>query len=106
MDTFKRPWVFLTMSIGLLSRLPAPAEPPESINPRKTVTVEVVRKTKDAVVNISTTKTVVQRATPFGHRGDPFFWSPFDAGRTVQVPTDSLGSGFIVHHEGYVVTNH
>jgi serine protease Do len=97
-------WVFLTMTIGA-ALAPARAEPPETINLRKTVTVEVVRKTKDAVVNISTTKTVARRVSAVGG-SDPFFWSPFDAGQTVQVPADSLGSGFIVHKEGYVVTNH
>lgn len=79
------------------------AQPPESINLRRTVTVEVVRKTKGAVVNISTTKTVARRVGGFGD--DPF-WSPFDSGHIVQVPANSLGSGFIIHKEGYVVTNH
>jgi S1-C subfamily serine protease len=74
------------------------------INLRQTVTVEVVRKTKDAVVNISATKTVRQRVSPFGDT-DPF-WQFFDSGETVDVPASSLGSGFIVHPDGYVVTNH
>src|SRR5689334_15922644 len=77
---------------------------PESINLRKTVAVEVVRKTKDAVVNISTTKLVAQRVGGFG--ADDPFWFPFDTGRVVQVPANSLGSGFIIHRDGYVVTNH
>jgi serine protease Do len=98
----KIPCVFLTMAIAAAPN-PAPAEPPEPINLRKTVTVDVVRKTKDAVVNISTTKSVARRVGAFG--GDPF-WSPFDVGQVVQVPADSLGSGFILHREGYVVTNH
>jgi serine protease Do len=80
----------------------AVAAAPEGINLRRTVTVEVVRKTKDAVVNISATKTVAQRVNPFGE--DPF-WNPFD-NQVVRVPSDSLGSGFIVHPDGYVVTNH
>src|SRR5690242_40337 len=42
---------------------------PATINLRQTVTVDVVRKTKDAVVYISTTKIV--RTSPFGN--DPFF---------------------------------
>jgi serine protease Do len=95
--------VFFTMTALTGTALRAAADPPEGINLRKTVTVEVVRKTKDAVVNISTTKTVARRVSAFG--GDPF-WSPFDAGQVVQVPADSLGSGFIIHKEGYVVTNH
>lgn len=75
---------------------------PESINLRQTVTVEVVKKTKDAVVNVSATKLVAQRVSPFG--GDPF-WSQFDSGQIVQMPGNSLGSGFIIHPNGYVITN-
>src|SRR6267378_7018964 len=77
--------------------------PPEEINLRRTVTVEVVKKTKDAVVNISATKIVNQRMNPFGM--DPF-WQQFDMGDVARIPADSLGSGFIVHPDGYVVTNH
>ena len=70
-----------------------------SINLRHTVTVDVVRKTKDAVVYISTTKTVTQRMA------DPFFFD-FGGGDVVKVPANSLGSGFLIHEDGYVVTNH
>ncbi len=72
------------------------------INLRKTVIVQVVAQTKSAVVNISTTKLVNRRVNPFGN--DPF-WQQFDVGQMVQVPANSLGSGFIIHSEGYVVTN-
>jgi len=41
-----------------------------AVNLRRTVTVEVVEKTKDAVVYISSTKIVAQRFSPFGN--DPF----------------------------------
>src|SRR3954469_25481559 len=83
--------------------LVAAKNPPEEINLRRTVTVEVVKKTKDAVVNISATKIVNQRMNPFG--GDPF-WQQFDIGDVARIPADSLGSGFIVHPDWYVVTNH
>jgi serine protease Do len=72
-----------------------------TINLRRTVTVQVVQKTKDAVVNISTRKLVDRRIT-FG--GSPFI-QPFDTGQVVRVPANSLGSGFIIHKNGYVVTN-
>jgi serine protease Do len=88
---------------------PAPPAPvaidiaaPNAINLRRTVTVQVVQKTKDAVVNISTTKLINQRVSPFGF--DPF-WQNADIGPVVRVPANSLGSGFIVHKDGYVVTN-
>ena len=73
------------------------------INLRHTITVDVVRKTKDAVVNISAKRIVNQRVSPFG--SDPF-WQQFEFGDVQRVPTSSLGSGFIVHPDGYVVTNH
>jgi serine protease Do len=77
-------------------------ETPAGINLRRTVTVDVVERTKDAVVNISTTKLVNQRLA-FGN--DPF-WQQFDIGQVRRVPTHSLGSGFLVHPEGYLITNH
>jgi len=80
----------------------ASADPPESINLRKTVIVQVVAETKDAVVNVSTTKLITERVNPFGD--DPFF-QRFDIGQVVTVPGNSLGSGFIIHEDGYVVTN-
>lgn len=84
------------------ARVVQPAERPDSptINLRRTVTVDVVRKTKDAVVYISTTKLVVRQQSVF-----PDY--PFDLGITqpVKVPATALGSGFIVHPDGYVVTN-
>ncbi|HMB95919.1 MAG TPA: trypsin-like peptidase domain-containing protein, partial [Tepidisphaeraceae bacterium] len=72
----------------------------ESINLRRTNTVDVVDKTKNAVVYISSTKIVQQRFSPFGN--DPF-WQDFSQVRNV--PVGSLGSGFIVHPDGYIVTN-
>src|SRR4026207_1486528 len=73
------------------------------INLRRTVVVDVIERTKPAVVNISTTKLVNQRMR-FG--GDDPFWQQFDLGQVRKVPANSLGSGFIVHPEGYVITNH
>jgi serine protease Do len=88
----------------LLSFLPAylRADPPESINLRRTVVVEVVAKAKGAVVNISATKLINRRVNPFGD--DPF-WQQFDIGQEMKVPANSLGSGFLIHEDGYVVTN-
>src|ERR1700729_1929484 len=74
--------------IGIILKGPAAiaAEPtggmldPTAPNLRRTVIVQVVEKTKDAVVNISTTKKVY----------DPY-WLQFNQG--VLVPANSLGSG-------------
>ncbi len=72
------------------------------INLRRTVTVDVVRRTKDAVVYIATKKMAV-----VARRMSLFPESPFDFGfkQLVRVPATALGSGFIVHPDGYVVTN-
>ena len=72
-----------------------------NINLRRTVTVDVVEKTKDAVVYISTTKLVNQRH-PF--RRGPIL-RPVRFWPDAIVPANSLGSGFIVHPDGYIVTN-
>ncbi len=77
---------------------PAAAADAPQVNLRRTVTVRVVEQTKNAVVNISTTKLVNQRLEQ-----DPF-WQ-FNAGPDVKVPAHSLGSGFIIHPDGYVITN-
>lgn len=71
------------------------------INLRRTVTVAVVEKVKGSVVNISATKLVSQRV---GFGFNPLF-EQFDLGQTRVVPANSLGSGFIIHEEGYLVTN-
>jgi serine protease Do len=73
-----------------------------TINLRRTVTVDVVEQTKHAVVNISARRFVNRRVNAVG--GDPF-WQQFDFGEVVKVPSNSLGSGFVVHPDGYVVTN-
>jgi serine protease Do len=74
---------------------------------------QLAEKLKPAVVNISTTMVVKQqpsfrgRPSPFGEQ-DPFreFWERFFGG---EIPrereTRSLGSGFIINKEGYIVTN-
>mgnify|MGYP005838927983 CR=1 FL=1 len=74
------------------------------INLRRTVTVDVVDKTKASVVFISTTKLVAQRFSLFG--GDPFFERFGGPTETRLVPRGGLGSGFIIHPDGYIVTNH
>ena len=71
------------------------------INLRRTVTVEVVEKTKGAVVNVSARKMVNERRREIINP----FMPPVAIGPIVRVPADSLGSGFIVHPDGYVVTN-
>lgn len=69
--------------------------------PRETPVVRVYRAAHEAVVNISGEQTVSQRMWPqFQRPGMPDFWGPrFER----QVPV--LGSGFVVHEDGFIVTN-
>ena len=71
------------------------------MNLRRTIAVDVAERTKDAVVYVSTRKIVSQRFNP---TGNPMF-DQFDFGQTRKFEAGSLGSGFIVHHSGYIVTN-
>ncbi|MFA4915993.1 MAG: DegQ family serine endoprotease [Syntrophales bacterium] len=75
---------------------------------------ELAEKLKPAVVNISTTKTI--RAgdaleTPFGSPfdrspwGDDFFGRFFGDTPRREFKQKSLGSGFIISHDGYIFTN-
>jgi serine protease Do len=94
-------WVIALIGSIALAPAAKSADPPETINLRRTVIVDVAERTKDAVVYVSSTKMVTQRLVPFG---DPFF-QQFNLGPTRQVPMGSLGSGFIIHPDGFIVTN-
>lgn len=106
-------------SLGLLSAqkesTPAPAAP---ISPQN-IFVELAKKVKPGVVNISTTKVikgggrVFRHFSPFFRERDPFrdffgeeFWERFfgDIPQRDYVQR-SLGSGFIIDQEGYIITN-
>ncbi len=74
---------------------------PDASSRRVTPVVEVYRKVSPAVVNISTERLVATRWSLFGMEDDPF--EDFLPKRTMR--TRSLGSGFLLHADGYVVTN-
>lgn len=69
---------------------------------RRTPIVQVFEQCKDAVVNISTTRTIKMRSLGRGPLDDFFdFGPPQLRDRQVQ----SVGSGVVVHESGYIVTN-
>lgn len=71
---------------------------------------DLVEKVKPAVVNISTEKTVRIPGSPFRHFfgdepfGDFFKWF-FEDIPDRELKQQSLGSGFIIDKEGYIITN-
>lgn len=68
----------------------------DSLEARRTPVVDVFRSTRDVVVNISTTQVRTYRSSIF----DEIFELP---GR--QFTSTSVGSGFVIHEDGYIVTN-
>lgn len=88
----------------LLSGLPAIAQQDKPAAARRTPVVEVFEKTRDAVVNIAATQ-VFETTVPSLSLFDSFFGINPDQPRTERYTSTSLGSGFVLHPEGYVVTN-
>jgi len=80
---------------------PTRAEDPQAA--RITPVVRVFQQASPAVVNISST-TIVSYRPSFGGGGmDDIFDFPFAAPRNYKAT--SVGSGFVIHQDGYVVTN-
>jgi len=112
-------WIILWLIAGLIhfiwtGRIPCAAAQTSSVMPSETGSfAQLVKKARKSVVNISTVKIikgkgrVLQFRSPFGPK-DPFH-DFFDRFFKDQIPKEfrqkSLGSGFIIDREGYILTN-
>jgi serine protease Do len=95
--------LLLTLAPALLWAQSEPADLDTRRNLRRTPVVEVFERNKDAVVNISSTY-LVQVQSPMGF--DSLFDQFFDLPRQDRVRQyTSVGSGFVLHEAGYIVTN-
>lgn len=79
------------------------------VQPQPPAFTELAKRLDPAVVNISSkheTKRPRMRS-PFGEEEDPFqeFFDRFFGRRSPRHQRPSLGSGFIIHSSGYIVTN-
>ncbi len=103
----RRSLILITLgTLAAFASIPALAQRIEPLRQdRQTPVVKVFQTARNAVVNISSTRIVKTGMSMFGGLDeDPFdsiFMSPF----TRDVPVQSLGSGFIIHGDGYIVTN-
>ena len=93
----------------LLAATVGQAVPPPSVDQRRlkriTPAVEVFQKAKSAVVNLSATRVVtVDRPFGMGSILDEIFVFPARR-RPRRYKTQSVGSGFLIHSDGYIVTN-
>ncbi|MBN2128700.1 MAG: trypsin-like peptidase domain-containing protein [Sedimentisphaerales bacterium] len=88
------PLAGVLLSIGYAGVLRSEEKTPFN---RETPVVRVYRETHKTVVNISGQRTVARRIWP---DFDPDLWGP-----RFQQEVSVLGSGFVVHQDGFIVTN-
>jgi serine protease Do len=90
----------IVLMASQLASAQVPASAPAE-NLRVTNEVRIYQMDKDAVVNIASTRIVNARVGT----GDELFDRIFQSPMVRAVPMQSLGSGFVIHAAGYIVTN-
>jgi serine protease Do len=78
---------------------PTPSTLSSDTNLRMTNDVRVYQLIKDAVVNITSSRLITAQVSTGNEVFDRF------APQYRQVPAQSLGSGFVIHPSGYIITN-
>jgi serine protease Do len=82
---------------------------PTLVQPQPPAFAELAKQLKPAVVNISSKQETrrPRMQSPFSEEDDPFqeFFDRFFGRRSPRRQRPSLGSGFIIHSSGYIVTN-
>jgi S1-C subfamily serine protease len=89
-----------TNQAGANAVLEAPSDP---MAVRRDATVAAVERVMPSVVNIAT-ETVVEYRDWYQDQMRRFFGAPLEPGRRALTPS-SIGSGVIIHEDGYVLTN-
>jgi serine protease Do len=92
---------FICYEILILTLAASMSAAAKTANPRETPVVRAYQRNKDAVVSIAAKQVVQRESDLFSMRIEDFF--PFRAQKPMTL--SSLGSGFIVHPNGYIVTN-
>ena len=96
------------LALALLTHLPAPAaharpRDAQGVAQRRTPVVEVFESSRDAVVSVSSTEIITVRSrSPFDSLFDDLFDMP---PRMREHRREGMGSGFVIHPDGYIVTN-
>lgn len=99
--------MLMTILAPLAGRaLAQPLSPDDARRLRRTPVVDVFEKTRDTVVNISATQVIeVRSINPFDQLFDQMFQVPPPLRDNRRITRTSVGSGFVLHADGYVVTN-
>ena len=105
----KRVWMTV-LAMFLSTAAPVLAVSPEdraaARAQRRSPVVEVFEATCDAVVSIWAEEVVtVYSRSPFDRMFEDMFDMPRRGGRGRQQTRESVGSGFVIHRDGYIVTN-